>query len=167
MSVTTLQEKYSLELAHLYDAEQRFLKAQVEMEAHATDPTLKAGMQQHVQQSRGQIDNLEQVYRLLGQDPRTEECGIATSLIENAEGGLKEKGGEALRDCLIGTAASMVEYYEIASYRGLIGASQAMNLPEVVALLQENLRQEELTAQKLESGAPALMQKAMHSAPAV
>jgi len=59
----------------------------------------------------------------------------------------------------------MVEYYEIASYRGLIGAAQTMNQPEVVKLLEENLRQEELTVQKLESSAPALLQKATQSAP--
>lgn len=165
MSVKTPQDKYSLELAHLYDAEKRFLEAQQAMAAHSTDPTLKAGMQQHIQQTEQQIANLEQVYRLLGADPKREECGIATSLIKNGQSGLKEKGNETLRDCLIATAASMVEYYEIASYRGLIGAAQTMNQPEVVKLLEENLRQEELTVQKLESSAPALLQKATQSAP--
>ncbi len=64
---------------------------------------------------------------------------------------------------MIISAAIKVEHFEIASYRGLITAAQQMGQQEVVGLLQQNLQDEEETAQIAEQSAPDLIQKAMQS----
>jgi ferritin-like metal-binding protein YciE len=66
----------------------------------------------------------------------------------------------AIRDSCIAGAADKVEHYEIATYRGLIQGAQLMNQPEILRLLQENLRQEEQTAQLIEQSSPQLLEKA-------
>ena len=159
MAINTLQEKYLTELSHIHDSEHRFVAAQQEMHAKATDPALKAGLEKHIAQTQQQIENLHQVYGLLGVDPQRAECGICSGLIGNAQSGLQVEDA-ALRDCFIGGAATMVEHYEIGVYRGLINGAELMGQSEVAQLLRQNLQQEEETAQHLESSEPMLLQTA-------
>lgn len=101
MAINTLQKKYLTELSHIHDSEHRFVAAQQEMHAKATDPALKAGLEKHIAQTKQQIENLHQVYGLLGVDPQRAECGICSGLIGNAQSGLQVEDA-ALRDCFIG-----------------------------------------------------------------
>jgi len=125
--ITTMQEMFTHELGDIYDAEQQFLKGQAEMAKNATDPTLKAGIEKHMAESETHVQKIEQVFKLVGEQPKAEK----------------------------------VEHYEIVSYRGLIASATLMGQPEAVRLLQENLAQEQKTAQALAKGAPGLLQKAM------
>jgi len=159
MAINTLQEKYLTELSHAHDSEHRFVEAQQEMLAKATDPALKAGLEKHITQTQQQIENLHKVYDLLGEKPDRAECGICSGLIKNAQSGLQVENA-ALRDCFIGGAAGMVEHYEIGIYRGLINGAELMGQSEVAQLLRQNLQQEEETAQHLESSEPMLLQTA-------
>ncbi len=159
MAISTLQEKYLTELSHIHDSEHRFVAAQQEMHDKATDPMLKASLEKHIAQTQQQIENLHQVYSLLGARPERAECGICTGLINNAQTGLQVEDA-ALRDCFIGGAATMVEHYEIGVYRGLINGAELSGQTEVAQLLHRNLQQEEETVQHLESSEPMLLQKA-------
>ena len=161
MAVMTTQALYLDELGDIYDAEHRFLKGQEEMAAHAADSTLKDAIQEHIAQTRQQILNLDRAFQLLGQQPKGVTCNAAQGLVTEAQKTMAEAGNDAIRDCFIVGAVDKVEHYEIASYRGLIAGAQLMGQQEVVSLLQENLLQEEQTAQKAEQSAPQLLQKAM------
>ncbi len=163
MAITTTQEKYLHELGDIYDAENRFLKGQQEILKAATDPTLKAGIEQHIGESEQQVKNLEQVFQLLGEKAKAEPCDAAKGIVTEGQKNLKEAGTDQIRDCLIGTSLTKVEHYEIVSYTGLIIGAQAMGNKEVVALLQQNLKQEEQTAKKLEQHAPKLLKQAMQA----
>jgi ferritin-like metal-binding protein YciE len=160
MAIKTPQEKFLHELGDVYDAEQRFLEGQSTMLEAATDPTLKGGIQKHIAESQQQVANLRQVFQLLGAQAKGEPCDAAKGLVAEAQKNVKEAGRPEIRDCLIGGALAKVEHYEIASYRGLILGAQEMGQNEVAALLQQNLRQEEQTAQRLETSAPLLLRKA-------
>jgi ferritin-like metal-binding protein YciE len=46
--------------------------------------------------------------------------------------------------------ASKTEYYEIASYKGLLEKATMMGQQQVTQLLQQNLQQEEAMARKVE-----------------
>jgi ferritin-like metal-binding protein YciE len=74
---------------------------------------------------------------------------------------MQEAQNENLRDCAINAAVIKVEHFEMGSYRGLITAAQQMGQDEIVDLLQQNLQQEEQTAQTAEQSAPELLQKVM------
>ena len=161
--ISTTQEKFLHELGDIYDAEQQFLKGQQEMLQQASDPTLKQMLERHIGESEQQVQVLDQVFGLLGEKPKRESCAAAKGLVTEAQKVLKEAETPELRDCLIGGAAAKVEHYEIASYRGLIVGAQQMGQDQVVSLLQQNLQQEEQTAQKAEQSAPLLLQKAMQA----
>jgi ferritin-like metal-binding protein YciE len=163
MAIKTTQEKYLHELGDIYDAENRFLKGQQEMLQAATDATLKAGIEKHIAESEQQVANLEQVFQLLGEKAKAEPCDAAKGIVTEGQKNLKEAGTDEIRDCLIGSSLMKVEHYEIVSYRGLIVGAQAMGNKEVAALLQQNLQQEEKTAQQLETNAPKLLKRAMQA----
>ncbi len=160
MAITTTNEMFTHELSDMYDAEHRFLKGQEEMLAQASDPELKEMIQTHIQQTEQQIKNLDQVFSLLGQKAKGEKCDAAAGLVSEAQKTMKEASVVALRDCVIGTAATKVEHYEIVNYRGLVAGAEGMGQTKIVALLRTNLAQEEQTAQKLEKSAPQLLKKA-------
>ncbi len=163
MAIKTTQEKYLHELGDIYDAENRFLKAQQAMLKATTDATLKAGIEQHVAESEQQVANLEQVFQLLGEKAKAEPCDAAKGIVTEGQKNLKEAGTDEIRDCLIGSSLMKVEHYEIVSYRGLVLGAEQMGNKEAAALLAQNLKQEEQTAAKLEQNAPKLLKKAMQA----
>ena len=164
MAIKNLQEKFINELGDIYDAEHQFLKGQEEMLQNATDPTLQQMITTHIEQTRQQIQNLEQVFSALGQQAQREMCAGAKGIVTEGQKLMKETASNPeLRDCAIGGADSKVEHYEISSYRGLITAAELMGQQGVVNLLQQNLEQEESTAALIEQSTPQLLQKAMQA----
>jgi ferritin-like metal-binding protein YciE len=163
MSIRTLDEKFSHEVGDIYDAENQFLQAMQQMLPMATDQNLKGMIQQHIQQTQQQIQNIEQIYSLLGQQPQRVKCQAAAGLVAEAQKTVQEAETPELRDCLIAGSQAKSEHYEVASYRGLIAGAQMMGNNEILRLLQQNLQQEEQTAQMIEQNTPTLLQKAMSS----
>jgi ferritin-like metal-binding protein YciE len=160
MAVKNTQEKFLLEVSDIYDAENRFLEGMQVMAKKASDKSLQTMIQDHIRETEGQIKNLEQVYSALGEKPKRHNCDAAAGLVTEARKTMDEAGTDPIRDCLIGSAAAKNEHYEIASYRGLVVSAQSLNHPEIASLLEENLRQEEQAAQKLEQSTPQLLARA-------
>jgi len=82
-------------------------------------------------------------------------------LVIEAQQLMQETQDENLRDCAINAAVIKVEHFEMGPYRGLVTAAQQMGQDEIVSLLEQNLREEEQTAQTAEQSAPQLLQKVM------
>jgi ferritin-like metal-binding protein YciE len=164
MAITNLNEKFTHELRDIYDAEHQFLEGMQMMLQNATDAKLQNMITTHIGQTQQQIRNLEQVFNLLGQQARRETCAGAKGILTEGQKGMKETSQvPALRDCAIAGAADKAEHYEIATYRDLIQGAQLMNQPEILRLLQENLRQEEQTSQLIEQSSPQLLEKAANA----
>lgn len=164
MAISNVQGLFVRELCEIYDAEHRFLDGQVKMVHKATNHELQRSIEDHIVQTRQHIENLEQLFRELGEEPRRETNEAAQGLVSEAERGIGEVQGDALRDCRIDAAVIKVEHFEIGSYRGLLtGARLVMGQSTAVDLLEVNLRQEEETAQIAEQSADTLLQEAMQA----
>jgi len=163
MAISTMQDLMLDQLGDVYDAEHRFLKGQQEMVQNATDQQLKSGIQLHIEQTQGHIQNLEQVFNLMGQQPKGVTCEASQGLVSEAKKDMQGAGSDSIRDVLIDGAALRVEHYEIAAYTALIAGAQLMGQQQAVSLLQQNLQQEQQTAQKLEQMTTTLLQAAMQS----
>ncbi len=165
MAIKTLQEKFLHGLGDIYDAEHQFLKAQQEMLPQANAQTVKALLEQHITETEQQIKVLEQVFEVLGESAEREKCAGAAGIVSEGEKTLGEVSSvPALVDLAIAGGCSKVEHYEIASYRMLITGAEQMGQTEIVQLLNQNLQQEERTAQKIEQNSPTLFQQAMSRA---
>ena len=160
MPITYTQELFLHELSEIYDAEHRFVEGQEEMAQKATDGELESAIREHAEQTRMHVRNLEEVFGKLSQEPRRETNEVARGLVSEAQEGIQEAQGDALRDCVINAAVIKVEHFEMGSYRGLLTGARLMGQDEIVDLLEQNLRQEEETAQIAERSAQELLQQA-------
>lgn len=162
MAIHTLEEQFIHDLADIYDAEHRFFEAQQQMLPNATSPQLRAMIEEHLVQTRQQIGNLEAIYVQLGSEPVRVTCDAAAGLVAEGEKGMREaQPNPAVRDCVIASSQAKVEHYEVAAYRGLVAAAEGMGQGQIVALLRQNLEQEEQTARLVERSVPALLERAI------
>ena len=161
MAIKTLEEKMQHGLGDIYDAEHQFLEMMQEALPQANSDTVKSLLQQHIAETEQQISTLERVFDALGEKAERIKCAGASGIVSENQKTLKEvSGNPALVDLAIAGGSSKVEHYEIASYRSLITGAQQMGQNQIAQLLQQNLQQEEQTAQKIEQNTPTLFQKA-------
>jgi ferritin-like metal-binding protein YciE len=146
--ITSLQQQFIYEVNIMYDAENRFLEAQQMMWQCCQNSKLKAVIEPHIPETEQHIENLKQVLSILGEQPQRITCDLAVGLISEGQNlGLAEWH-------------SKIEQLEIVCYRGLIKVAEQMGQNQVVQLLEQNLHQEEQTAQKLEQLMMQLVQEA-------
>ena len=161
MPINNAQELFVHNLSAIYDAEHQFVEGQQEMAQQASDQDLRSAIEEHISQTEQHARNLEGVFEQLGQQPQRATNEVAQGLVNEAQQLMQETQDENLRDCAINAAVIKVEHFEMGSYRGLITAAQQMGQDEIVDLLEQNLREEEQTAQIAEQSAPDLLQKVM------
>ena len=64
--MSELKKLFIEELQDMYDAEQRITKALPDMIEAATCNQLKSALENHLQETEGQIDKLDQVFEAFG-----------------------------------------------------------------------------------------------------
>ena len=114
------------------------------------DTKFRKGLEKHLEETRGHITNVEQVFDELGESPKTEEC-IGFEGLKKEQEKLVEEASEGLIDLVNTGAAARTEHYEIAAYSGLIEMARALGEQNAVALLDENLKSERETLREVES----------------
>ena len=169
MGLFTTKELNSMEdllcdqLGDLYDAEQRLTRALPKMAGAAHDPKLKAGIEQHLKETEGQVRRLEEAFKLLGKEPKAVTCDAIKGLISEGEEVIKASGDPDVKDAALIAASQRVEHYEIAGYGCARNFALRNGSQSVAALLQETLDEEKATDQKLTEMAEASINpKAAH-----
>ena len=110
----------------------------------ANDAELKKQLRHHREETQAQIRNLHQVFGALGMEPQTSPCPAIEGIEKEGEANLK-LAAEELYDDVILAGCAETEHHEIAVYENLIVHASALGHDDVVALLQENLEQEQHT----------------------
>ncbi len=132
-------------LKDVYSAEQAILKALPTMASAAQSGALKEAFEAHKRETEGQVQRLEQVFKLLGEPAQSVPCEAIHGIIREGEKVLQEfRGGEASDAGLI-ASAQVVEHYEIARYGTLRAWAKQLGLSEAEGLIKETLIEEENT----------------------
>jgi ferritin-like metal-binding protein YciE len=137
------------ELQDLYNAEGQIVRALPKMIKAANHPELRAAFEEHLEQTEGQIERLEQAFKLLGMPAKGKKCDGMAGLLEEGKKMMEEDAEPAVMDAALISAAQKVEHYEIASYGCLRTYAQLLGYDEAVRLLEQNLAEEEAADQKL------------------
>jgi len=116
MNLETLKELYVNELRDLYNAENQLIKALPKMAKGASSDDLKEAFEKHLEQTKGHVQRLEQVFQELGGKAKGKTCQAMKGLIEEGSEVLKADGEDSVIDAAIIVAAQKVEHYEIAGY---------------------------------------------------
>ncbi len=152
MSMTEPRELFVHELKDVYFAENVLTRALPTMIEEASDPELVKGLKQHLEETRQQVANLEQVFESLGRKAEGERCpGIEGIKAEHDEFMKQESPSPEISDMFLTGAAARTEHYEIAAYTGLIAMARGLGERECADLLDENLRQEKEALKLVES----------------
>jgi ferritin-like metal-binding protein YciE len=142
MKLDTLEQLYISELRDLYSAENQLLKALPKMAKGATSPELKDAFEKHLEQTKGHVERLEELFQQLDESPKGKTCHGMKGLIEEGSEILKEDGQDSVIDAGMIVAAQKVEHYEIASYGSVRAFAHLLGKDEDAKLLQSTLDEE-------------------------
>lgn len=149
MKLESLQELLSHELSDLYSAENQLLKALPKMAKAATSPELKTAIEEHLEETKGQVERLNTVFEKLGESPKRKKCKAMEGLIEEGSEIIDMEGDDAVKDAALIAAAQRVEHYEMAGYGCARTFATLLGLNDVADLLQETLDEEGNADKKL------------------
>jgi ferritin-like metal-binding protein YciE len=148
MEKNALRELYVEELRDIYNAENQLVKALPRMARAATSEDLRAGFEEHLKQTKGHVQRLEQIFAELDEKPTGKKCSGMEGLLEEGQEMIEEQEGEALDAGLI-SAAQRVEHYEIAAYGCVRTYANLLGEADAAELLNETLEEEKETDKKL------------------
>ena len=148
------------ELRDMYSAENQQVKILPKLAKRAANSELKELLKKHLEETKGQIQRLREVFEHLGKKPTGKHCeGMEGVLKESSEALEEDTEGASFDSGLIG-AALRTEHYEVAGYHAAIAMAKAQGLSEVVSLLKENLREEVDTAKEIQAAAKGIFKQA-------
>ncbi len=140
------------ELGDVLYAERTLVKALPTLQEEASDDELRMGFEEHLEETRQHVKNVEQAFEKLGEKPTAEKCpGIDGIKKEHDEFVSKESPSQDVLDSFLTGAGSRTEHYEIAAYEGLVTMAEAMGETDVAELLKKNLEQEQKALEKLQT----------------
>lgn len=149
MKLEHLKDLYVEELKDIYSAETQLVKALPKMAKAAHSPQLQESFNMHLEQTRGHVQRLEQIFDRLGEKPTGKTCKGMAGLIVEGEEMMSEKGEPEVIDAGLISAAQRVEHYEIAAYGCARTYARMLGERDAEKMLQQTLSEEEATDKKL------------------
>jgi len=149
MKLDSLEELYVEELRDLYNAEHQILKALPKMAKAASSPNLEKGFQEHLQQTKGHVERLDQIFGDLAKPPKGKKCEAMEGLLKEGAELLEADAQPSVLDAALIAAAQRVEHYEIAGYGCVRTYAKLLGHSEATKLLQQTLDEEKRTDEKL------------------
>ena len=145
----TMNDLFLHVLKDIYYAEKQILKALPKMAKEAETPELKRALEQHQQETEGQVERLEQVFEQIEKPARGEKCEAIMGIISEGEDVMKKGGEPAIIEAGLIAAAQAGEHYEIARYGTLIAWAEELGHDDIVRFLTTNLNEEKAANTKL------------------
>jgi ferritin-like metal-binding protein YciE len=119
------------------------------MAKKATSEDLTAAFEAHLEETRGHVEKLEQVFGALGERVRGKHCDGIAGIIEEGKSVMEEDfDAETMDACLI-AGGQRAEHYEMAAYGTLVAWANVMGHTEAADLLDEILEEEKAADEKL------------------
>jgi len=142
------REAFGHKLGSAYQMEQDVLEMLGDLEEKAQRDQLKQQFRHHADETRQQIENIQQAFRALGEEPDDSPCQVTKALDKEAKANIK-MADDSVVDTVILSGAAETEHHEIAVYESLIAQAEQLGQPDVVTLLQQNLEMEQHTLEEV------------------
>jgi ferritin-like metal-binding protein YciE len=152
MAETTTQTLYDAfidEIRDAYDAEKQLLKALPKMAKAATSPELTAAFENHIEETKGQVARLEQVFASLDEKVQGKHCDGIEGIIEEGAAVMEEDFDEMAMDACLIASGQRAEHYEMAAYGALVAWARVLGQTEVAELLEQTLNEEKAADETL------------------
>jgi ferritin-like metal-binding protein YciE len=145
----TLHDAFMDELRDLYDAEKQLTKALPKLAKASTNPDLRAAFESHLEETRGHVDRLEEVFGSLDEKVRGKHCAGIAGIIDEGKNVMGEDFDEATMDACLIASGQRAEHYEMAAYGTVIAWARVMGHDDAADLLQQTLDEEKAADEKL------------------
>src|SRR5437660_8532982 len=157
-----LQELPTEELKDLLHAESQLVKALPKMAKAANSEELKTAFEEHLEQTKGHVERLHQIFEMLDEKPKAKPCKGMAGLVQEGQEVITEgkEMDEAAADLALIGAAQRVEHYEIAAYGTARAIAEQMDRKDIVKILTQTLTEEEKADQLLTKVAKPLLEEA-------
>lgn len=152
MSLDSLDTLFHEELTDLYSAEKQLIQALPKVAKASSSPQLKRAFEDHLQQTKGHLERLEQVFESIGKKPGRKKCRAMEGLIEEGSELIKEEkreADEAVFDAALIASAQRIEHYEMAGYGCVRTYARILGNKQAEKLLQQTLNEEAAADEKL------------------
>jgi len=145
-----LQKFFTDSIKDIFWAENHLVKALPKMILAATSNELKSAITDHLEETKGHVTRLEEVFEKLGEKVQAKKCDAMEGISKEGEGVIEETdAGSYTRDVAIIMASQKVEHYEIAAYGGLVQLANTLGLSDIATILNQTLDEEKTADQKL------------------
>ncbi len=115
----------------------------------ASSDELRQGFEEHLEQTKGHVDRLQQIFQMLGEKGTGKKCLGMEGLVKEGAEVMGDDYEDATMDAALISAAQRVEHYEIAGYGSVIAYADLLGESEQASLLRETLEEEKETDEKL------------------
>lgn len=149
MPIKTMHDLVVEELREILDAEKQATKAYPKLMKVASSERLKQALEQHNEETKGQIERLNRIFEDLDMRSRGKPCEALRGVVEDAQDLIDRGLAPALLDVALIAAAQKMEHFEIAAYGSACAHAEAMKLGKAVELLNQTLEQEKAMDRKL------------------
>jgi ferritin-like metal-binding protein YciE len=136
-------------LKDIYYAESAILKTLPKVIKHAKHADLKQALTSHMEETKGHVERLEQVFNELDMKPASVQCQAIDGILSEGDEVISEFGSGPAGDVAIVFACQAVEHYEMGRYGTLLAWANEMKLKSVADLLKKTLEEEHKADQKL------------------
>lgn len=145
----TLDDLFFATLKDIYYAEKKIARTLPKLRRYAQSKDLKAAFDKHHEETEEHIGRLQQVFEIIGKQPRGKTCDAIEGIIAEGEEIIEEFKDTPALDAGLISAAQAVEHYEITRYGTLKRWAEELGLPEAAKLFDETLREEIKTDEDL------------------
>jgi ferritin-like metal-binding protein YciE len=164
MSVDTIEKLFVEELKDLYSAENQINKALPKMAKAAKSNELRNAFETHLRETEGQIKRLDQVFEILGTNPKGKNGDGIKGVLDEGSHMLDETKEGEVRDVALISAAQRVEHYQMAAYGTVRSYAERLGKSQVVQLLQKTLEEVRAADKKLTDISQQVYLRAQHAA---
>jgi ferritin-like metal-binding protein YciE len=147
--IKTLDDLFVHTLRDIYYAERQIEKALPKMIDKATDASLKAGFEKHLQETRNHIERVEQVFEMHGVKAKAVNCPAIDGILEEANEIAGDIDDKQVLDAALIASAQAVEHYEMTRYGTLMAWAKQLGRSDSASVLAKNLKEEQTTDRKL------------------
>jgi ferritin-like metal-binding protein YciE len=145
MAEKNLNDLFLHTLKDIYYAENQIVKTLPKMAKAAASPKLRKAFETHLEETKGHVERLQQVFEILGQKPQAVECEAIKGILEEGKEVMEEFGHTVASDAGMVAAAQAVEHYEMARYGALKCWADELGMKKIVQLLNATLDEEKAT----------------------
>lgn len=150
--IESLRDLFEYELETMYYVENELVGQLDTMASEVTNDKMRAGFEDHRQETERHVERLERVFDAIGEEPRLGQSEALQGLVGDKQRFDSLVADEDLRNLHHLSAGMKVEHMEITGYQSLLTVAEKLDLSDdVTGPLKENLDSEQSTLKELKA----------------